>query len=447
MADKRLSEMPEINEFSSSAKVYGIAPGVDAGAFTQNAFLDLIYKSEAGLNKFTTAVEPTRVGNVITYPAGIGWLIQGVAKTNAVNNVVTIPYAATGKSRIDLIVATSGNQFVRVPGVEVTDPNVLASPVIPVNTLLASTILVGDASVDYASDPAAPVYVGMALSQQDFIGAVPRAFLGYFGFVLNETESLLAQYNGTEWIFTDLNSLPQLPQVLEVGDTLTYGWVTDLNNEYIIQPSDRLTENYYLGSDNDGKVILDGEITFPEGSTVRFFSSTDGAQYGFNLNFVNGVTVYCNSKNVSEETIYVNPSDYCILKHAGGGVWFLTILSRAEQSFEIQITQNGTDDPQITTGSLKGTRGAAITTARISDGDYTISASTDIFKDLKDYIKSGQLFVFPVRDSGGNTYNWTWNYVDDFTLRVTSSADAIFEVLTDGIFATCPAYIKAEYKQ
>lgn len=274
MAEVRLSEMPILDEFPSSGKVYGIASGRPAAAYTRNAFIDLINRSEAGLNKFTTQVNANRVGNVITYPAGIAWLLQGVAKTNTVNNVVTIPFAETGKSRIDLIVATANNQFVRVPGIEVSEPNAPASPPLPVATLLASTILVEDASVGFASDPSIPVYVGEASSIESFLGAVPRSYLGYFGFVRSSTQFILMTYASTGWVPLQLNPYNELfiwltgsSRVFQVPEGVT---VKNVFVNEVLQYNSPKTghEAYRSWSQNGRNVTITDDVLFDDESRV-----------------------------------------------------------------------------------------------------------------------------------------------------------------------------------
>jgi hypothetical protein len=270
----RLSEMDVINEFPSSGKVYGIAAGYNRAAFSKAAFLDLVYKSAVGLNKFTTAVEPSRVANVITFPAGIGWLLQGIAYTNTLNNVVTVPYAATGKSRIDLIVANAFGQFVRVVGAEVTLPAAPSSQNLPYGTLLAATILVSDSSVGFQTDPAAPAYLGIYASQSAFLGSIPRPYLGYFGYVLNATQNLLCQFDGTNWNYLELNPYAEL-FIWDAGDDLTFTLPLGVKakmvyvNDVIVYNSTKTGHSaYQKWSQTDLVVTIESDVLFDDQSRI-----------------------------------------------------------------------------------------------------------------------------------------------------------------------------------
>lgn len=434
----RLSEMDEINEFPSSGKVYGIAAGYNSGAFTKAAFLDLVYKSAAGLNKFTTAVEPTRVGNVITFPADIGWLLQGIAYTNTLNNVVTVPYAASGKSRIDLIVANSSNQFVRVPGVEVTDPAAPAAPIVPTNTLLASTVLVGDDSVGIVSDPQSPVYVGMYSSDEDFIAAVPRAYFGYFGYIINENQSLLALYDGTEWSYVDL--IPQnLTSVVEQGELLHNQISISSGTSYTFQLSDRLKDNVL---DTTVKAVVLNDTAFPVHSVIRFQTYTGCLFTSSNDISFNGGT---------GNSVWIAPGEKCELKKinelSGVKYWILNKSSIAHQDFEVQLTQTGTSHPAIVSGSLKGNRLSTITVVRITDGDYEIQSSLPIFANAKDCFKD---YLTPIIHTFGDlsvgSYSaYSYYVVDDNTVSVKTCLDLFTGGLSDDVLQFAKQ-IKIEYK-
>lgn len=93
----------------------------------------------------------TLVGQDLTINSGWIWNILGVSYSNSSSVVITIPFAASGKERIDLIVANQSNSFIRVPGVE-SDSNPIA-PSLPNNTVLVTFYQVTDGVVATPTTP------------------------------------------------------------------------------------------------------------------------------------------------------------------------------------------------------------------------------------------------------------------------------------------------------
>ena len=119
--------------------------------------------------------------------------------------------------------------------------------------------------------------------------------------------------------------------------------------------------------------------------------------------------------------------------------------------FEIQIKQTTIDDPLIIlSGSIQGNRGATITPSLASPGSngiYRLTASTDIFKDLKDCYKRTDYYDVNILQYGVAlpfVFTWFWYYIDDYTLEVVVTdglaGSPAAELLTDYVL------LKAEYK-
>jgi hypothetical protein len=102
-------------------------------------------------NVLVTQTGFTLVGQNLTIASGWVWKILNNTYTNASSVVVTIPFAATGKTRIDLVVANQSNTFVRVAGVESTSNPV--APSLPSNTILVTFYEVTDGVVLTPTDP------------------------------------------------------------------------------------------------------------------------------------------------------------------------------------------------------------------------------------------------------------------------------------------------------
>jgi lysophospholipase L1-like esterase len=91
------------------------------------------------------------VGQNLTMNTGWQWLINGIPYTNPADVVINIPFATTGKERIDLIVLNTSNTFTRIPGTESVS-NPVAQPV-PNDTVQATLIVVTDGVVEQPSTP------------------------------------------------------------------------------------------------------------------------------------------------------------------------------------------------------------------------------------------------------------------------------------------------------
>jgi len=123
------------------------------------------------------------------------------------------------------------------------------------------------------------------------------------------------------------------------------------------------------------------------------------------------------------------------------------VTSQLNIPFEIQIKQTTNDEPLIILpGSIKGNRGATITPSLVVNGIYRLTASTDIFKDIKDCYKRTDYYDVNILNFAGYSaiFTWFWYYIDDYTLEVVVTdglgGDPVAEFLTDYVL------LKAEYK-
>ena len=117
--------------------------------------------------------------------------------------------------------------------------------------------------------------------------------------------------------------------------------------------------------------------------------------------------------------------------------------------FEVQLTQHGTNAPEILTSSVIGAMNASISTTYNSDGDYYIVADLPIFANVKDYIKNSVykktdfITVYP----GLSTFGVTVIYVDDYTLRVNTYdyTDSFYVYLLNDVMQE-PTLIQIPFK-
>lgn len=91
------------------------------------------------------------VGQNLTFNSGWKWRIATVEYTNPANVVVNFPLAAAGKSRLDVVVLTTSNTFLRVAGAESTSTPV--APSAPSGSLYVTVVLVTDGAVNELEIP------------------------------------------------------------------------------------------------------------------------------------------------------------------------------------------------------------------------------------------------------------------------------------------------------
>ena len=207
-------------------------------------------------------------------------------------------------------------------------------------------------------------------------------------------------------------------------------------------------EQTVIGNDFGGtKKITMNEDSFAIETNVR--ATIDGK--GLNLNTTTDgfglprlTTTQMNAIAFPTEGMIVRNTTESKIYQFNGTVWEALTSSIP---FEIQIKQTTNDEPLIIlSGSIHGNRGATITPSLVVNGIYRLTASTDIFKDLKDCYKRTDYYDVNILNFAGYSaiFTWYWYYIDDYTLEV---------VVTDGLggsptaeFLTDYVLLKAEYK-
>lgn len=207
MADKRVSEMTVLNQFYGDSKIYGIreSGGNRSYAYSLEALQSLIRNTSSLANYFTLLLNITRSGQDITVPANREWNIFGEAYTNPASVTRTVPYAAAGKTRIDLLVANTANTFVIVTGLEVDLPESPSAPAVPFMTLQATFLIVTESTISDPVEPSSGEYYGTYPTVEDFNSGAPRGLYGAYAFVLNATQNISYNFDGTNWITLERN--------------------------------------------------------------------------------------------------------------------------------------------------------------------------------------------------------------------------------------------------
>lgn len=122
----------------------------DAGAKINAAF-DYLENKIDSKDRVLVSTGFTQLGSVMTINAGWQWMINGITYTNPVAVEITFPLAEMDLERIDNVVATTSNTFMRIPGVEAVTP---IAPLYQAGTVIISFSVINDAEI---AEPDTPI--------------------------------------------------------------------------------------------------------------------------------------------------------------------------------------------------------------------------------------------------------------------------------------------------
>lgn len=154
----------------------------------------IISGQNALLNQLIAIGEITIDGNDITIPSGVQWTIGGIPFFTSSDVVFNIPFAATGLTRIDIVVANSEGALIKYNGTETS--GIAIRPNIPLNTVLVTQINVTDDSFLFVSPT---LFVGEYESLPYLEAANPTPLIGSYGIVTIEGDSTVyffSEFNG-----------------------------------------------------------------------------------------------------------------------------------------------------------------------------------------------------------------------------------------------------------
>lgn len=263
----------------SQIQVNGVT--YSSAALLQAALLPVLYtRDNLGstivdipyFNKFEDVAGYTLAGNNLTMLSGWNWLINGLPYENVSDVLINIPFAATGKSRIDLIYANTSNTFVRIAGVESTSTPV--APTLPANTLQATFLTVTDDSISEPLNPNTPLYLGQFSSELQFLSQIPRPVYGHFAFIINDNENILCQYNGTDFIPTRLNNYKKFVEwstgnsrSISVSEGVQVKNVF-INETLIYSTADSSTYGKWSQASPGANVVISADVLFDDQSRI-----------------------------------------------------------------------------------------------------------------------------------------------------------------------------------
>lgn len=141
---KKIDELTPQTNLDNSSKIHVSRSG-ESESITVQQILDTVETvSTQYLNQLISIGEITIATNTLTVPTA-QWIINGVNYFISAPVNFTVPYCETGKSRIDILVANTLNQIIRIAGIETTGVSI--RPNIPVNTVLVTQLNITDNNI------------------------------------------------------------------------------------------------------------------------------------------------------------------------------------------------------------------------------------------------------------------------------------------------------------
>jgi hypothetical protein len=127
--------------------------------------------------------------NVITVePAE--WIINGIDFETTSDTVLTVPFAATGYTRIDILVGNSANQILSIQGNETT--GIAVAPVTPLDSVYITQLVVNDNSINI---PVPPITGSLYVQKEEFSDRIINS-TGVIGITLNAESAAHRLFGG-----------------------------------------------------------------------------------------------------------------------------------------------------------------------------------------------------------------------------------------------------------
>ena len=146
---KSIDELPEATEVIPLAKIHISDNGTSKALELQK----LINASlSSAVNQITSIGEIIVDGNDITVPIAT-WKIANIGYSTSAPTIINVPFSASGTTRIDVFVANTSNQIVKISGNDTT--GIAIRPNLPLNTVVVTEINVSQDSLTAVPFPIA----------------------------------------------------------------------------------------------------------------------------------------------------------------------------------------------------------------------------------------------------------------------------------------------------
>lgn len=151
-------------------------------------------------NQLLSIGQITLVGNVVTVPIDASWKINEIIYNTSIDTIITVPFAGSGLTRTDILVANTSGQIVLVQGTETS--GIAARPNIPIDTVLVTEMVVTNTLV---GDPLYPEIIdnyvlkveGYSLTKNDLTDILKGDYDGAVAWIIANESSLLAHLADT----------------------------------------------------------------------------------------------------------------------------------------------------------------------------------------------------------------------------------------------------------
>lgn len=151
-------------------------------------------------NQLLSIGQITLVGNVVTVPIDASWKINEIIYNTSIDTIITVPFAGSGLTRTDILVANTSGQIVLVQGTETS--GIAARPNIPIDTVLVTEMVVTNTLV---GDPLYPEIIdnyvlkveGYSLTKNDLTDILKGSYDGAVAWIIANESSLLAHLADT----------------------------------------------------------------------------------------------------------------------------------------------------------------------------------------------------------------------------------------------------------
>ena len=326
-------------------------------------------------NQIVSIGEITLDENELTIPFA-QWIISGVSYSKITDTIINIPFADTGKTRIDIIVATTSNTLIRVAGVDTI--GVAVRPNIPINTVLVTQINVSDSEIlSYPNT----LYIGeFTQAEWDDYTSLDSAFNtdGSYAFVSNSGVRKTYWYSQAlggwfTWA-TGGGGSQNLAQVLQIGNREMLIVNDDV---YDIELANRYL--YLFFNDTSGE---NGQINFTNAIADTFGDSDE--ILGFN-----GIS--------SPYTLVINDIDDIIFPNSGVGFYEIPrncefSLRRIESGKWILTIRRYVTDSGSGGGAVASVNGATGTVVLDAD-DINDTSTTNKFSSASEKTKLSYITI------------------------------------------------------
>lgn len=271
--EQNAKTIPELTAATSAdvSDLLHIARGTDSFKLRIGLLIDIIQNNL--YDRLIYVGNITLSGTTLTVPSGARWQISSNNYVTNIDTDITIPLAASGKARKDLIVGNVSGAIVRVAG---TEGIVSVRPNVPNNTVVITEIEIDDATINVGN----PVYSNSSYFQGVFdsyttmMSQISRPVFGSYAYVVNSSEITQYTNNGTDFIPTRLNNYKKFVEwstgnsrSISVSEGVQVKNVF-INETLIYSTADSSTYGKWSQASPGANVVISADVLFDDQSRI-----------------------------------------------------------------------------------------------------------------------------------------------------------------------------------